>query len=206
MTREEFLHALEQHLSCLQPEERQNAMAYYQEYLEEAGSEHEAEALEHLGSPESVAKRIIAETGTAELPRGSAVPQYHFPTMGEMPAKNAESPTSAGRIVLTVVVLVLTSPIWLTVWSLWLALVVSLGAILVSFCAVAVAAPIQAVLEFCRGMAVYGLYDLGCGLLFIGLVMLLQRPIHFLIRQSTVLLKKGFLLCVNSLLGKGDKA
>lgn len=62
MTSTEFLGALESSLYSLTPEERESALSYYREYLEEAGAD-EAAAIRALGSPQSVAERIIREIG-----------------------------------------------------------------------------------------------------------------------------------------------
>ncbi|MCB6366140.1 DUF1700 domain-containing protein [Intestinibacillus massiliensis] len=59
MNKEEFLSALDRALGGLPPEERQNAMQYYEDYLEDAGEGHEAEAIAGLGSPEAVAQAIL---------------------------------------------------------------------------------------------------------------------------------------------------
>ena len=59
MNKAEFLSALWRALSGLPPEERQNAMQYYEDYLADAGPEHETEAIAGLGSPEAVAQAIL---------------------------------------------------------------------------------------------------------------------------------------------------
>ena len=51
MTKQEFLQRLEQLLADLPYEERDSAMTYYREYLEEAGPENEQAVLAELGSP-----------------------------------------------------------------------------------------------------------------------------------------------------------
>lgn len=59
MNKVEFLSALRRKLAGLPPEERQNAMQYYEDYFADAGPEHEAEAIAGLGSPEAVAQAIL---------------------------------------------------------------------------------------------------------------------------------------------------
>lgn len=58
MNREHFLRELEYLLSDMAEDERETALEYYRDYLDEAGPEREAEILEHLGSPEKVAAEI----------------------------------------------------------------------------------------------------------------------------------------------------
>lgn len=61
MTAEEFMRRLRQELAALPFEEREAALRYYTEYLIEAGSENEQEALRTLGSPEQVAAQILQD-------------------------------------------------------------------------------------------------------------------------------------------------
>lgn len=56
MSKEEFLAELEACLSDLSKEEREEALAYYQDYLEEAGDE--PQVMERLGTPQQVAEGI----------------------------------------------------------------------------------------------------------------------------------------------------
>ena len=58
MNKEYFLRELEYLLSDLSEEERTEALQYYRDYFEEAGPEHEAEVLAHIGSPEKVAAEL----------------------------------------------------------------------------------------------------------------------------------------------------
>ena len=70
MTRAEFLAALEQLLASLPEDERRDALAYYEDYLDAAGPEQEAQAIAELGTPEEVAQKILGEQalGTAPSP------------------------------------------------------------------------------------------------------------------------------------------
>lgn len=60
MNRVEFMGQLERLLYNLPDEERQDALAYYNDYFDEAGNEHEPEVLRELGSPGRVAAMIRA--------------------------------------------------------------------------------------------------------------------------------------------------
>lgn len=55
MSRQQFLAELNQYLSFVGPEQRNDIIAYFTEKLEQAGPEHEAEALAEIGTPMSVA-------------------------------------------------------------------------------------------------------------------------------------------------------
>ncbi len=208
MTRDEFLGALERELAGLHHDERESALSYYREYLDEAGTENEADALEQLGSPESVAKRIIAEAGVSNegMQRPQSGLDYGAIYRGEPLPETESVSVPAGRVALAVVVMVMTSPLWITLFSLWLAFTVAQAAVLAALCFTGIAAPFQGIHELVQGMTSYGLFDLGCGLFCIGLVILLSRPLDFLVKKGWGLLKKGFLVCLNALLGKENKA
>lgn len=61
MNREEFMKKLEYLLQDIPDQEREDALAYYRDYLAEAGEEHEADAIRKFGSPERVAAIIRAD-------------------------------------------------------------------------------------------------------------------------------------------------
>ncbi len=60
MSREEFMKELEYLLQDIGEEERSDALAYYRDYLDEAGPENEEKVLREFGSPERVAAMIRA--------------------------------------------------------------------------------------------------------------------------------------------------
>lgn len=195
MTANEFLGQLEKCLSGLQAEERESAMAYYREYFMDAGTENEEDAAAHLGSPQSVAERIISETGeTFSAPSGKA------------PAQNASAPknsieTSSGRILIAVLVLVLGFPLWIAVLSLLFALAVTIASLLFAFALCAVAAPFQGIADIVSGSVGEGIFNIGAGLFCAGLVMLLYKPLMFIVVKSA----KGLWALVLLLFGKKVK-
>lgn len=63
MNKWEFLQILRESLTQMPEEEVNAAIRYYEEYFDEAGEENEARVLQELGSPEQVAKQILAEGG-----------------------------------------------------------------------------------------------------------------------------------------------
>lgn len=60
MNRKEYLERLEQLLLVLPYEEREEALQYYNDYFDDAGSENEADVIRELGSPEEVVAKIRA--------------------------------------------------------------------------------------------------------------------------------------------------
>lgn len=55
MSRWEFMRILEELLADISPNEREEALQYYNDYINDAGKENEAEVLASLGTPEQVA-------------------------------------------------------------------------------------------------------------------------------------------------------
>ena len=72
MNRAEFLAALSLRLQDISPEETEEAVKYYSEYLDEVGPENEENAIAELGGAEKVANIIRANCGAAPLPKPSA--------------------------------------------------------------------------------------------------------------------------------------
>lgn len=58
MTKWEFMRKLEELLFDISPTEREEALQYYNDYINDAGKENEAEAMASLGTPEQVAEIV----------------------------------------------------------------------------------------------------------------------------------------------------
>lgn len=67
MNRKEYMTKLGKSLRHLPKSDREVALAYYEEYFEEAGTENEQNTIEELGSPEQVAKQIIQELAVKKM-------------------------------------------------------------------------------------------------------------------------------------------
>ena len=90
MTREEYIRELRARIAHLPKEEREAAMSYYVEYLEDAADKSMEEIIMELGTPRDVAERIIADCAQS---------------------KREQNSESAGCLV--GLLAALTSPIWL---------------------------------------------------------------------------------------------
>ena len=152
MNRQQFLEQLEAELSGLAPVERQEALKFYVEYLDEAGPENEAAVLAELGSPQKVAAIIRANLGLSdesavphETPKPSLTlngPDWSRKTeqQAQSGAPGAGSAAYGGQPfpksknnsrVLLVLLLVFTSPLWIGILGgLFGALMGLLGGIL----------------------------------------------------------------------------
>ena len=61
MRREEFMRELEYLLRGFPANEWVDALAFYENYFDEAGAENESQVIQELGSPASVAEKILAD-------------------------------------------------------------------------------------------------------------------------------------------------
>ncbi|MBE6850048.1 MAG: DUF1700 domain-containing protein [Ruminococcus sp.] len=173
MTAAEFLQQLAANLQCLQEEERASAMAYYHEYFEEAGEENEMEAVERLGSPQSVAERIIMDVNAEgiALPPKSGAASYAYE-----PGAPTVQKDSTGRVILAIVLIILTFPFWIAIPIVWFTFVFLLVFLPFTFFASGIAAVIQSIFKCMTLNVAGGIWDLGGGLFLLGLTMLIWYP------------------------------
>ena len=71
MTREEYIRELRARIAHLPKEEREAAMSYYVEYLEDAADKSMEEIIMELGTPRDVAERIIADCAQSRKEQNS---------------------------------------------------------------------------------------------------------------------------------------
>jgi uncharacterized membrane protein len=155
MTKQEFMYRLAQQLISLPPEERVCALTFYDEYFADAGEENVEQVIRELGSPEEVARTIkedFAQRNPGYDPNSPQQPyrpgpqyqpgrgrQTYTTNPGESrPQSQGEERTvykkgmSAGGVILIVVLLLVGSPIWLTLLGLIIALVVGLVGVILA--------------------------------------------------------------------------
>lgn len=159
MDRKEFMKKLEMLLSDIPEKERKDALLYYEEYLDDAGTDNEQEALKSLGTPEKIAAGIRSCFGPSSASQSTQQNRnYHQPN-GENPyngnpyrgnPNNAGPGTegsaargkqrSTGEIILLVLLCVIALPVLIpvgigvmaVVFALLTALVVLLAALLIT--------------------------------------------------------------------------
>lgn len=129
MTREEFLRQLNELLSDVTDEERAEAIRFYEEYLDDAGPEQEAQVLAELGSPEKVAaiiranvpgSRVQQEPPASEAPSGpapaagaaAAIPLPPYARPGAVPPPPPRKGMS-DRTILLIILAVVLFPLWI---------------------------------------------------------------------------------------------
>lgn len=167
MTKYEFLAALEKALSGLPEEDIQDRLTFYSEMIDDRKEEgiSEEEVISQLGSVEEIARQIISETPLIKIVKKKMKPKQKLkPWM--------------------IVLIVLGSPIWLSlgiaaisvILSLYVALwsvVVSLWAVFAAFVGVAVGGVASGVGAIVGGQALSGVWLIGCGLACAGLAIFL---------------------------------
>lgn len=190
MNRKEFLMELERLLKDISGEEREEAIAYYNGYFEDAGAENEGKVIRELGSPEQVAKTIKADMGIADEPEYT---EYGYRASWQQDNKELLAPKAgseresgerhSSRLIWIVLLAALTSPIWLPVVTGILGAVVggliSVFVLVIVF-AIAVAACYIAgflligagILELASGITAAGFALAGTGFMFFALAVL----------------------------------
>lgn len=123
MSREQFLEQLRNKLKGLPPEDMEDALEYYKEYLDEAGPENEAATIEAWGDPDRIATQILADYA----------------------AKRVDAKPSARKGLSTVWVVILAIfaspiavPIAAVIVCVMLALIIAVGSVVLGFGAAAV--------------------------------------------------------------------
>ena len=193
MNKDEFLRQLEVLLSGISQEERTEALAFYRSYFEDAGEANEAKILEELESPQKVADSIIKDLGVqageagASGAQGAAQgsPAGAVTGAGWNPAAQGAAQNAAysaqekdGMPGWAIVLLVITSPVWLVmilvILSALLGIVEALFGIAIAVVAVMGALLICGVVIFGAGIgsAFAGNPAIGIGLMGAGLIVL----------------------------------
>jgi uncharacterized membrane protein len=171
---QDYLRKLDRALKGIPPEERANAISFYFEYFEDAGLEHEAEAMNALGSPAQLAAGIKADIAMRDL--------------GEGAPKVRKGVSAIWLAVLGVFAAPMALPLAIVGFAIVFALLVSLLAILISLIvsgvAIALSGAVMLLISFILipqdvGAAMFyggwGLFMAGVGVLFMFLMIWLFR-------------------------------
>ena len=197
MNKDEFLRQLEVLLSGISQEERTEALAFYRSYFEDAGEANEAKILEELESPQKVADSIIKDLGvqpgdacSSGAQGASAGAEWNPAVQGAAQNASKGVPQGAAQNAAysaqekdgmpgwAIVLLVITSPVWLVmilvILSALLGIVAALFGIAIAVVAVMGALLICGVVLFGAGIgsAFAGNPAIGIGLMGGGLIVL----------------------------------
>lgn len=120
MNRLEFMQKLESLLSDISQGEREEALQYYNDYLNDAGVENEQEVLDSLGTPEKLANTIregLSDNGSdgefTETGYKSYSAQYE--KKNELIKKGEKGSLSGGMIALLIILCILASPLLISI-------------------------------------------------------------------------------------------
>ncbi|MBP3489908.1 MAG: DUF1700 domain-containing protein [Roseburia sp.] len=163
MNKEEFLRQLEALLSGISEEERREALAFYRSYFEDAGESNEASIIAELESPQKVAESILKDMGidgngsgyNAFANRDEEYYKNVNQTIQNLNGAQKTKKNHGGMTGLTVALLAITSPIWLT---LLLVILCVLLAVVAALFGVAVA-----VIAVMASLIFVGFVLIGCG-------------------------------------------
>lgn len=214
MNKDEFLDRLEYLLQDISEDEKREALDYYRDYLQDAGSENEQKVLESFGSPEQVASMIRVDLmggmeqageftdrgftderfNRTELPVRAAAgkpPERDTPVYGRADA-GRQAPRQKGgglntwlKIFLIIVLLFIVSPLIMVAGAGLFSGVVGIGGVLLALFVT------LAVLTFCG-------FLLSAVFLLIGLAFLVVDPLLGIAFMGIgfICLGSGFLLFI----------
>ncbi|XCP84668.1 DUF1700 domain-containing protein [Roseburia hominis] len=186
MNREEYMKSLSRRLKRLPKEDFEKAMAYYEEYFDDAGPENEQQAIEDLGTPEMAADQLIRE--------------FALENAKEPPASVKKGLSAVWVGVLAVFAVPVGVPLALAVVVLLLALVIVVGALIFSVWITAFALMVCSVpcilLSFYQMTVAFadGIGTLGAGLVSLG--------VGVWVVFGSMALSKWFLNVVTRMFGK----
>ena len=196
MNKQEFLEKLRKRLSGLPQEDINERLTFYSEMIDDRIEDglSETEAVEQIGSIDDIAEQVIADTPVTKIAKEKI--------------KTARR-LSAGEIVL----LVLGSPIWLSLGialfavifslyiSLW-AVIISLWAVFVSFAACFIGGIFACVIFIASSNTVSGIAMLGAGLVCAGLSVFMFYGCKAITKGTLILTKKTAIWIKNCFIGK----
>jgi len=172
MDKEKYLAELGRRLKSLSEDEKQDALEYYEGYLDDAGKNVE-KAIKELGTPAEVSAKILAEAVIKKEDSSS-----------EKPKKTKLKTTWA--VILAIFAAPIGLPLAISVFVVVLSLLIALITVIVSFMATGVGMIIAGIVYIPLSVAVMiqstgtGLAILGSGLAMLGLGMLFAKGAYLL--------------------------
>lgn len=124
MNRKEFMDRLEYLLQDISQRDRIDALAYYNDYFDDAGEENEQEVIDSLGSPEKVAETI--KEGLGEKP--GTEDRNTAETSGERSNQSSGQGMDWGKIILIVLICLVLSPILVPAGGAALSIIIGIPA------------------------------------------------------------------------------
>lgn len=189
MNRLEYMTKLRRILedSGMQENEINDAMQFYEEIFLDAGAEHDSETAQNLGTPEELAKKIIADSDSPKKPEFimDSVINNDNQTQSIAPQQNYDT----SSVLVKLLIAVITFPIWfsvlVTVLSLVFAFFVTVFSIAIAFVGAGVGCTIGGIIALFSAPPI-GLIVLGSGLILIGLAGFVFIPMMKFIWHTAV--------------------
>lgn len=208
MRKEEFMRQLETLLADISEEEKQEALAYYWSYFEDAGEENEERILRELESPEKVAATIKADlkvdsrkdTGTytergyederfAKNSQTIEIKEKTSQSKGWRSSDTDENRTL--KIALIVVIAAVTSPIWLSLLAGIISFIAGAAGLAFGFVAAAVGLYIAGGVLFGVGIGQFAMGSVAVGFGLVGAAMFVWAVAILMTVLSVWLCGKG---------------
>lgn len=197
MTKEQFLFQLEQKLLDIPEDERAEAMEYYRDYFNDAGSENEEQVIAELGSPDKVAASIKEGLRAGREDAGTVghPPQTRGTAKSFSEANRDRKQTdSRSKWILIILVAIFTFPFWIGIVGALFGILVAIVAVIFSLLVAAVALAtvgivagvicvIVGIVRFFTGGMVSGLMAVSAGLLVFALGCLCAAALVFVLGQ-----------------------
>jgi len=175
MDKSEFMAELDAQLSRIDANERAEAIAFYNEYFEEAGVENEQAVIKELGSPAKAAAQIKADVAVKEIQTDNSS------------LKNGMY--ALGALILGICALPIALPMIIVVVSLIFALLVTVGALAFAFVMVIGAFLFTGIVLVATGIGVF-LTDVAVGIFYIGIGLAVTGGSMALIVFSIIVLRE----------------
>lgn len=197
MTKEQFLFQLEQKLLDIPGDERAEAMEYYRDYFNDAGSENEEQVIAELGSADKVAASIKEGLRSGKEDAGTVgqPPQMRGTAKSFSEANRDRRQTdSRSKWILIILVAVFTFPFWIgaagVIFGVFVAVLATVFGLLLAAVALAAAGFVAGVIcmivgivRFFTGGLVTGLMTVGAGLLLLAMGCLCTAVLVFIFGQ-----------------------
>ena len=166
MSKNEFIDRLAQLLADIPPEERDEALTYYREYIEDAGLENEEAIMQELGSPEEIAAAIKGDSDyrSSRQPIAPIADTPQYASQAQSNQQTHAKGTDSTVIILAVILAVVLSPLW---FPIIIAVFATLAGILIGalFGGIGISLFIAAIVCLFRTTLLIAFSLLGAGLL-----------------------------------------
>lgn len=194
MNKRAFLSALDERLSCLPKEDREESFNYYSEIIDDRMEDglSEEESVAALGSIEEIVSQILMETSLPKLVKANVKPKRTLKALKTW----------------VKILLILGSPVWVPLLFaalcilfavyivLWSGILV-LYSVVLSFAATAIGCILGFFVSLPAGNIAPGLLFLGAGLFCVGITLLLFFGFNR-ITKGLLILSKKFLLAIKT--------